>query len=66
MTREQLLREKMDEKRYSGRKLAADVGMKQSTFSSRMTGRTSWNIYECVRIAKVLNIKDSEIVKYFG
>ena len=65
MANNQILRDIMNEKRYSGRTLAAAAGMKQATFSSRIVGKTAWKVTECAKIAQILGIKENEIVKVF-
>ena len=59
----EILREKMNEKRYTGRKLAAEIGMKKSTFASRITGKTEWSIREAMKIAQILDVELSEFLE---
>lgn len=60
-----LLRGKMAEKGVNGIYMARKLGMADSGFSHRMTGRQPWRLDEAYATMKILGIPPERIHEYF-
>lgn len=58
MMQANILRARMVEAGYTQRSLAKEINMSENSLSSKLSGRSSFDVDEAVTICNVLNIRD--------
>lgn len=50
---------------YNGKRLAAEIGLREAMLSDRIGGRTAWRWPEVLAVCRALDITPDEFARYF-